>query len=131
MEETFSDISLYHEYRSGKDTDGLLSQKTWDDLNLDDFFASMDATSSCVGRQYLYDLMRYNRLSEVAEHEKAIDELSADKALRANIQRELKKLDKSDAYTIPSLFATAHPVYSRRYYRLLCVLQFVPFILLG
>lgn len=131
MEETFSDISLYHEYRSGKDTDGLLSQKTWDDLNLDDFFASMDATSSCVGRQYLYDLMHYNRPSEVAEHEKAIGELSADKALRANIQRELKKLDKSDAYTIPSLFATAHPVYSRRYYRLLCVLQFVPFILLG
>lgn len=131
MEQAFSDISLYHEYRSKKDTDGLLSQKTWDDLNLDDFFAAIDCTSSCVGRQYLYDLLHYNRISEVAAHEEAIGKLSADKELRTDIRRDLKKLDKSDAYSITSLFATAHPVYSRRYYRLLRVLQFVPFILAG
>lgn len=131
MGQSFSDISLYHEYRAKKDTDGLLSPKTWDDLNLDDFFLSIDCTSSCVGRQYLYNLLHYDRLSEVAAHEEAIGKLSADKALRAAIQRDLKKLDKSDAYTITSLFATSHPVYSRRYYRLLCVLQFVPFILVG
>lgn len=37
MEQSFSDISLYHEYRSARETEHLVSQKTWDDLNLDDF----------------------------------------------------------------------------------------------
>ena len=64
MEQSFSDISLYHEYRSARETEHLVSQKTWDDLNLDDFFEWADRTSSCVGRQYLYDVLHYNRLSE-------------------------------------------------------------------
>lgn len=51
MEQSFSDISLYHEYRSARETEHLVSQKTWDDLNLDDFFEWADRTSSCVGRQ--------------------------------------------------------------------------------
>ena len=50
MEQSFSDISLYHEYRSARETEHLVSQKTWDDLNLDDFFEWADRTSSCVGR---------------------------------------------------------------------------------
>ena len=53
MGQSFSDISLYHEYRSVKEKEHLVSQKTWDDLNLDDFFEWADRTSSCVGRQYL------------------------------------------------------------------------------
>jgi len=35
MEQSFSDISLYHEYRSARETEHLVSQKTWHDLNLD------------------------------------------------------------------------------------------------
>ena len=56
MGQSFSDISLYHEYRSVKEKEHLVSQKTWDDLNLDDFFEWADRTSSCVGRQSLYTL---------------------------------------------------------------------------
>ena len=74
MEQSFSDISLYHEYRSAKETEHLVSQKTWDDLNLDDFFEWADRTSSCVGRQYLYDVLHYNRLSEISEQEEVIRE---------------------------------------------------------
>lgn len=131
MGQSFSDISLYHEYRSAREAEYLLSQKTWDDLNLDDFFEWADCTSSCVGRQYLYDLLHYNRLSEVAGQEDVIRKLSADKELRRSIQADLQKLDGPDAYTIASLFSISHPVYSPRFYRLLCVLQFVPFVLLG
>jgi hypothetical protein len=81
-----------------------VSQKTWDDLNLDDFFEWADRTSSCVGRQYLYDLLHYNRLSEISEQEEVIRELSADKELRAEIRSELQKLDTPDACAIASLF---------------------------
>ena len=100
MEQSFSDISLYHEYRSARETEHLVSQKTWDDLNLDDFFEWADRTSSCVGRQYLYDVLHYNRLSEISEQEEVIRKLSADKELRAEIRSELRKLDTPDAYTI-------------------------------
>ena len=131
MEQSFSDISLYHEYRSARETEHLVSQKTWDDLNLDDFFEWADRTSSCVGRQYLYDVLHYNRLSEISEQEEVIRKLSADKELRAEIRSELRKLDTPDAYTIASLFSISHPVYSRRFYRLLTILQFAPFVLLG
>lgn len=75
MGQSFSDISLYHEYRSVKEKEHLVSQKTWDDLNLDDFFEWADRTSSCVGRQYLYDLLHYNRLSEISEQEEVIREV--------------------------------------------------------
>ena len=48
MEQSFSDISLYHEYRSARETEHLVSQKTWDDLNLDDFFEWADRTLSLI-----------------------------------------------------------------------------------
>lgn len=84
-----------------------------------------------MGRQYLYDVLHYNRLSEISEQEEVIRKLSADKELRAGIRSELRKLDTPDAYTIASLFSISHPVYSRRFYRLLTILQFAPFVLLG
>lgn len=131
MGQLLSDISSYHEYKSGKEVEHLLSQKTWADLNMDDFFEWADHTSSCVGRQYLYDLLHYNSPSGIAKQEEVIRRLSADKELRKEIQSELLKLDGPDAYTITSLFSISHPVYSRRFYRLLCILQFLPFVLLG
>lgn len=91
-------------------------------------FRMADRTSSCVGRQYLYDVLHYNRLSEISEQEEVIRKLSADKELRAEIRSELRKLDTPDAYTIASLFSISHPVYSRRFYRLLTILQFAPFV---
>lgn len=131
MGQLFSDSSLYHQYRSGKDTDGLLSQKTWDDLNLNDFFESVDYTTSCVGRQYLYHLLHYNRLSEIAGLENIIRAFSEDNTLRVSVQSNLKKLESSDAYHIASLFSMAHPEYSRRFYCLLRILQFLPTLSLG
>ena len=108
MGQSFSDISLYHEYRSVKEKEHLVSQKTWDDLNLDDFFEWADRTSSCVGRQYLYDLLHYNRLSEISEQEEVIRELSADKELQKSgrscgnwIRRMLAPLHRCFPFPIP------------------------------
>ena len=110
MEQSFSDISLYHEYRSARETEHLVSQKTWDDLNLDDFFEWADRTSSCVGRQYLYDVLHYNRLSEISEQEEVIRKLSADKELRAEIRscgnwirRMLIPLHRYSPFPIPCI----------------------------
>lgn len=131
MGQLFANISLYYEYRSKKEPGDGLSQKTWDDLNMDDFFECVDYTSSCVGRQYLYALLHYNRVSGIAGQEKTIRALSVDRTARKAIQSDLKKLDTPDAYTIVSLFSMPHPVCSRRFYKLLRVLQFLPFLFLG
>lgn len=131
MRETLSDIALYHNYKAKTDTDGLLSERTWEDLNLDDFFLLIDYTSSCIGRQYLYDMLHYNRPSEIAGQESVLHSLSSDTALRNNIQQELKKLNNADACTIASLFSATHPVSSHSFYLLLRVLQFVPIVSLG
>ena len=93
MGETLSDIALYHGHRIKADTDGLVSERTWDDLNMDDVFLSADYTSSCVGRQYLYDVLHYNRPSAIAVHEDILHTLSSDTTLRSDIQKELKKLN--------------------------------------
>lgn len=105
MGETLSDIALYHEHRVKADTDGLVSERTWDDLNMDDVFLSADYTSSCVGRQYLYDVLHYNRPSAIAVHEDILHTLSSDTTLRSDIQKELKKLNHSDACSIASLLS--------------------------
>jgi len=131
MRETLSDIALYHEYKATTDTNSLLSERTWEDLNLDDFFLFADHTSSCIGRQYLYDVLHYNRTSEVAGQEKILDSLSADTVLRRDIQNELKKLNHVDACSIASLFSATHPVSSRSFYLLLRILQFIPALSLG
>ena len=103
MGETLSDIALYHEHRIKADTDGLVSERTWNDLNMNDVFLSADYTSSCVGRQYLYDILHYNRPSAIAAHEDALHTLSSDTALRDGLQKELSKLNHSDASSIASL----------------------------
>lgn len=131
MRETLSDIALYHEYKSKTDTDGLLSQRTWNDLNQDDFFLYTDHTSSCVGRQYLYSTLHYHRLSEISGFEQILHSLAADIAMRRDIQKDLEKLNNTDAYSIASLFPAAHPVGSHTYYLFLRVLQFAPILSLG
>ena len=131
MKDIVSDIALYHDYKVKTDTKGLLSGRSWEDLNLDDFFLFADRTSSYVGRQYLYDVLHYNRPSEIAGQEKVLHSFSIDTTLRRDIQDDLKKLNHADACSIASLFSATHPVSSRSFYLLLRVLQFIPALSLG
>ena len=60
---------LYFRHRSATDKEELLSDKTWDDLNGEALFVRVDRTSSAIGRQYLYSLLRYDRVSGVSRCE--------------------------------------------------------------
>ena len=51
-------LSAYFRYRSRDSNRGALPDRTWQDLDLDDVFASLDYAESEPGRQYLYDLLR-------------------------------------------------------------------------
>lgn len=131
MKALISDIAMYHAYKAEHDRDGLLSERTCDDLDLEDFFLFTDKTSSCIGRQYLYNALHYNRASEITHRENLISTLMADGTLRTELQSGLGKLNHPDTYSIASLFATSHPVNSQSTFRLLRVLQVLPFLSLG
>ena len=70
-----------------------------------------DRTSSCVGRQYLYDVLHYKPSFEISEQEEVIRKLSADKELRAEtgrscgnwIRRMLIPLHRCSPFPIPCI----------------------------
>src|SRR5262245_47471889 len=53
----FDLLSAYFGYRSRDTNPDALTDRTWDDLDLNEVFASLDYAESEPGRQYLYDLL--------------------------------------------------------------------------
>src|ERR1035437_1518238 len=105
-----SDISLYLNYLSEKNLSGFLSGRTMNDLNFDDLFESMDHTTSKVGQQYFYAKLCANNLSAYSkEHEKITEKFSTDADFVLQTEKQLKKLEKREAYNIISLFTKELP----------------------
>ena len=123
-------VSLYHTHE--KEVAGsILADATYEDLNMDDFFCSVDCTSSRIGQQYLYHLLHYNKRSGVEEQEELIGKLTREPDLRLKLIDTLKKLHHPDAYYIASLFTGSIPEPPRKKLRLLSVCRFFPFVFLG
>ena len=94
-------IRLYHDYRRS-DPAGVVDDKTWSDLEMDDVFARIDRTVSCIGRQYLYALLR-TWVEDPAEFDRRRSLYTLfreDRPLREAIQRDLRRLRHDDAYSV-------------------------------
>ncbi|MBP1614931.1 MAG: hypothetical protein H6Q13_2379 [Bacteroidetes bacterium] len=124
---TYLQISLYHKHKASV-SKCLLDDRTCEDLNMNDFFSSIDETHSCIGQQYLYHILHYNHSSEVEQHEELIKKLSNDKALRDRLIATLQKLGHSEAYSLASIFIDSVPNLSMRELRLIFVARFLPFL---
>ncbi len=101
------------EYFNQKDNSGAfqaLSEKTCNDIDFQELFMFLDRTNSKVGQQYLYHKLRAfsSTTSEVAVDEKIISELTAHPDFRISIQKELSKLNHTEAYYITALFQDEH-----------------------
>lgn len=123
--------TLYFRHRSATDGEGLLPDKTWNDLNGEALFERVDRTSSAIGRQYLYSLLRYDRVSDVRRCKEVVDGFAADKALREEVQRVLRKLDTPDAYRVIELIDGEDVPPFGWPVGWLYVLQLLPFLSLG
>lgn len=97
-------IGLYYRLKS-RDSVNALDDKTWADLNLDEVFEFIDRTSSRVGQQYLYDLLRTPKFEEepLLKLERVVNRFE-DEKLREGIQVELHRLNHKDALFLPYLF---------------------------
>ena len=99
-------IALYDKL---KNRDGL-DDKTWNDLDLDLIFEYIDRTSSRVGQQFLFHLLKNPHSNEepLLKFEQVIHCVSnAD--LREQLQIELHRLSHQDALFLPYLFLAELP----------------------
>ena len=126
-----ADYTAYHRLRAAIEKDGLLPPGVWNDLDGEALFAAADHTSSLVGRQYLYQLLHYDRVSDVRRCEPLLAELSDDKALRSRLQAILCKLDTSDAGSLAALILDEQPAPLGCPQGLLYALPLLPFLWLG
>jgi hypothetical protein len=106
----FESIEKYFRNRDHKDDYQVLSDKTCNDLDFNEFFMFADRTTSKVGQQFLYNMLRTippdNK--KLAEQEKIIEQITKDPGLRLKLQIQLDTLTRESTYFITSLFLEEH-----------------------
>jgi hypothetical protein len=114
-------IPLYFRYRQPCEAE-TVDDRTWSDLEMEEVFARIDRTTSVVGRQYLYAILRiYNNDNSDREKQRrnALYSLfRTDRNFREQIQRALYPLHRRDsAYLTTLLYEELPP--KPMYYRLI------------
>lgn len=111
-DETFDFELIEKFFRNKKHTEAyqVLSDRTCNDLDLDDLFIYIDRTNSRVGQQYIYDKLRTISVNEKQTEldEEIISTLSKNDELRISLQKSFQKLNHKDAYLICTLFQEEH-----------------------
>jgi hypothetical protein len=99
-------LSAYFRYRSRDSNPSALPDRTWQDLDLDDVFASLDYAESEPGRQYLYDLLRTPTRSreQLAALDRAATRFTDDAALAERVRGALRGLTDRRAGRLAHLF---------------------------
>lgn len=111
-DDTFS-FELIEKYFRKKDNSNslqVISDKTCNDLDFDEFFTFIDRTTSKVGQQYYYNTLRNIPKERVrfALQERLVTELINNPDQRIEIQYQLNKLSSNKAYYITSLIQDEH-----------------------
>jgi hypothetical protein len=142
----FELIDRYFRNKDHSDTLQVLSDKTCNDLDFNEFFMFADRTVSKVGQQYLYNTLRTIPLTgeKLSSREKLIGQIADDTGLRLKLQAQIDSLSRDNAFYITSLFQDEHlkkpkwffivPILSFASVLSLVMLPFTPqfiFVLLG
>lgn len=98
-------ISNYHKSLPVLESDSIVDDKTWSDLNFDSIFAKMDRNTSGIGQQYLYRLLRKYEFDEniLKQRFEFITHLKDNQSIREKIQLALTGLNNSSSYFISYL----------------------------
>jgi hypothetical protein len=113
LKEDSFDFDLIEKYFIKKDnstTFQVLSDKTCNNIDFHDLFMFIDRTNSKIGQQYLYNKLRSipTKSNIISKNEEIIKRLIHEPDFRISLQRQLKKLNKDEAYYITSLFQDEH-----------------------
>lgn len=106
----FNKIERFFLKSNKEDIKQIISDRTYHDLDLEDIFKFIDRTTSSIGQQYLYHLIRTipsdNRRSDRIET--LITLFTHDHELKKLVLDEISKLGNNDAYYVASLFQGPH-----------------------
>lgn len=98
--EKFQAIRRYYEAvrRPAYDIDDI----TWNDLELDELYMTMNQTVSAMGEEYLYAMLRKPEFSEeeLHERERLIELFLSEKEKRIALQEALYQIGKSNRYSV-------------------------------
>ncbi len=125
----FELVEKYFRNKDNSDAFQVISDKTCNDLDLQEVFMFLDRTNSKVGQQFLY-----NQLRIIPKHsnnnnlfENIIEQFSNDESLRLRTQKLLSKLNNTEALYISSLFQENH-VQPPKWYFIIPLLSFTSLI---
>jgi hypothetical protein len=114
-------IPLYFRYRQLSEPE-TVDDKTWSDLEMDEVFGRIDRTTSVIGRQYLYAILRiYNKDdSDLEKHRRSAlcSLFRTDEVFREKIQRALYPLRNSSSAYLTTLLYEELPPKPKYYYLL-------------
>ncbi len=106
----FELIEKYFRNKDHSDAFQVISDKTCKDLDFQEVFMFLDRTNSKIGQQFLYNQLRTipNNSSNNKQSENIIHQFLSNNDLRITTQKQLKRLQKEEAYYISSLFQEEH-----------------------
>jgi hypothetical protein len=90
----FESIEKYFRKKDKSNALQVISDKTCNDMDFEEFFMFADRTTSRIGQQFFYDTLRTipkNR-EKFPEQENLINELQKDSVLRSSVQCQLSYL---------------------------------------
>jgi hypothetical protein len=99
-------VTAYHERLPDDARAGALDGRTWQDLDLDDVFRSLDYTASEPGRQYLYHMLRTPGLTaeSSSRFDRIVRALTSDERTANAIRSTLTQLSDQRAAYLTNLF---------------------------
>ena len=102
---------------------GSLDDRTWQDLDLDEVFASLDRTESTLGQHALYHRLRTAPIADdLEEFERLVVHLTGDRSVREQAQLALSRLQDPHGYDLWWL-AGKDAVEIRRWYAVFPILS--------
>ncbi|MCF0057969.1 MutS-related protein [Dyadobacter sp. CY356] len=106
----FNRIERFFLSSDKKDCHQIISDRTFNDLDMSEVFMFLDRTVSKVGQQLLYHGLRTipHNNKRVERFEKIIQNLKQNPEIHDDILLELSSLNKKDAYNISALFLEKH-----------------------
>lgn len=96
---------FFKNHKSPKNVFQIISDNTWEDLDMNEIFRFLDRTTSKIGQQYLYYKLRIiTNIPDINRFGKLTDLFKSDQSLRIKSQLELSKLSSNKAYYFEEIF---------------------------
>ena len=106
---------FFKKHKSPENVFQIISDNTWEDLDMNDVFKFLDRTTSKIGQQYLYYKLRtITNIPEIKRFGKLTEVFKSNQPLRIKSQLELSKLSSNKAYYFEEIFRSQKFEKSRR-----------------